>query len=162
MRMGWVVTVVLGSMGVAFAAGRASAPKLHPQTVKNLDTAMHGEAFAFVKYELFAQHARQSGHPEVGQLFDQAARTERFEHFAEEAKLARLVGSDADNLRDAIHGESYETATMYPEFARRAAAVGDTAAADRFREIGRDEAKHRDAFGAALSRLGKARGAGGP
>ncbi|MDE3168852.1 MAG: rubrerythrin family protein [Acidobacteriota bacterium] len=126
---------------------------MHQQTLDNLSTAMHGEAFAYAKYNLYAQHARQSGNKKLADLFAKTARVERFQHFAEEAQLANLVGTDADNLRDAIQGESYEINTMYPNFAKQAAAVGDKAAADRFEEIRRDEMIHRDAYKAALKAL---------
>jgi len=93
---------------------------------------MHGEAFAYAKYMLYAKHAQQNGNTELANLFKTAANVERFQHFAEEAQLAGLVGSDADNLKDAIKGESYEVETMYRQFAEQAASVGDKAAADRF------------------------------
>ena len=51
---------------------------------------------------------------------------------AEEAELAGLVGGDADNLGNAIEGESYEVETMYREFAEQADDDGDQAAASRF------------------------------
>ena len=88
---------------------------------------------------------RKSGNKELADLFEKTANTERFEHFAEEAELAGLVGSDAENLRDAIKGESYEIDIMYLEFAGQARAAGDTAAAARFEEIRHDEIGNRDA-----------------
>src|SRR5271157_708060 len=127
--------------------------RMNPQTRNNLLQAMHGEAFAFVKYTLFAQQARKNGREELAALFEKTAEVERHEHFAEEADLAGLVGSDADNLRDAIQGESYEVDTMYREFAEQADAAGDEAAAARFAEVRRDEMKHRNAFEAALQEL---------
>jgi rubrerythrin len=129
--------------------------KMNVQTIKNLSTAMHGEAFAYAKYLLFAEHARQNGNTKVADLFESTAKTERFEHFSEEAQLAGLVGSDSDNLKDAIEGESYETETMYREFAQQAKQAGDLEAAKRFEEIRLDEAKHRDAFNAVLNELKK-------
>jgi len=42
---------------------------------------------------------------------------------------------------------------MYGKFAQQAEAAGDHAAARRFEEIRQDEAKHRDAFLAALQTL---------
>lgn len=126
---------------------------LDRKTMDNLSTAMHGEAFASVKYLLFAEHARKTGNKELADLFEKTANTERFEHFAEEAQLAGLVGSDADNLKDAIRGESYEIDTMYLEFAKKASVAGDTAAAARFEEIRHDEMGHRDAFKVALAKL---------
>jgi rubrerythrin len=126
---------------------------MNAQTRNNLLQAMHGEAFAFVKYTLFAQQARKNGREEIAVLFEKTAEVERREHFAEEAELAGLVGSDADNLRDAIQGETYEVDKMYCEFADQAAAAGDEAVAARFAEVRRDEAGHRDAFEAALQQL---------
>jgi rubrerythrin len=126
---------------------------LAKETLDDLAAAMHGEAFAYAKYVLYAEHARKSGNKELADLFEKTAHTERFEHFAEEAGLARLVGGDADNLRDAIEGESYEVDTMYLDFARRAKTAGDAAAAARFEEIRHDEIGHRDAFKAALVKL---------
>ena|SRR5271157_1666972 len=123
------------------------------KTLDNLSTAMHGEAFAYVKYLLYSEHALKSGNKELADLFEKSANTERFEHFAEEAQLAGLIGSDADNLKDAINGESYEVDTMYLEFAQKAKVAGDTAAAARFEEVRHDEMGHRDAFKIALAKL---------
>jgi rubrerythrin len=123
------------------------------KTRKNLLTSLHGEAFAFAKYMLFAEHARRAGRLELAKLFEQTARIELSEHFAEEAELVGLVRSDADNVRDAINGESYEIETMYREFAEQARATGDYAAAERFEEVRRDEMGHRDAFKVALQRI---------
>ena len=145
---------ILGAGALLFLAGRMTArssSSLSQKTQENLSTAMHGEAFAFAKYMLYAKHAEQNGNKELAKTFRTAAHVERFQHFAEEAELAGLVGSDAENLRDAIKGESYEVETMYREFAEQATAAGDKAAADRFEEIRHDEAGHRSAFKAALN-----------
>jgi len=141
----FIIGSVVGRSGASISKG----------TTENLSTAMHGEAFAYAKYMLYAEHARQSGNTELANLFETAAKTERFEHFAEEARLAGLVGSDAKNLEDAIHGESYEVDTMYREFAEQAQAAGDKDAAARFEEVRRDEMKHRDAFKTALAKVEK-------
>jgi rubrerythrin len=126
---------------------------LNQKTQENLSTAMHGEAFAHAKYLLYARQAQRNGNAELAKLFTKAANTERLQHFAEEAQLAGLVGSDADNLKDAIKGESYEVDTMYREFAEQAAAAGDKAAANRFEEVRHDEMGHRDAFKGALAKV---------
>lgn len=147
----YVALAVAGAL--MFLAGRLTAgdgEKLSQKTQENLATAMHGEAFAYAKYMLYAHHARQHGNANLAELFTKAAQTERFQHFAEEAQLAGLVDSDQENLKDAIKGESYEVDTMYREFAEQAAAAGDKAAAARFEEIRHDEMGHRDAFKAAL------------
>jgi rubrerythrin len=62
-------------------------------------------------------------------------------HFSEEAELAGLLGSDGDNLKDAIQGDSYEVETRYRDFAQQARDAGDKAAANCFEEIRHDEMK---------------------
>ncbi len=158
MKLRVAVALLIGVAATFFMIGNVAAGKgapLNKTTMDNLSTAMHGEAFAYAKYLLYAEHARQNGNTELANLFETSAKTERFEHFAEEAQLAGLVSSDADNLKDAIKGESYEVDTMYRQFAEQAAAVGDKAAAERFQEIRKDEMKHRDAFKAALAKIEK-------
>jgi len=130
-----------------------STPACSGQTLTNLLYAMHGEAFAHAKYNLYADHAAQTGHPSIAKLFRGTAQVELREHFAGEAVLAGLVGSNRANLTDAITGETYEAKTMYPGFAHQAAKAGDRHAARLFREIGRDERAHAHAFTAARHRL---------
>lgn len=120
---------------------------------KNLLEAMHGEAFAYAKYKLFARQARESGHFEVADLFDKTADREFFEHFAEEAELAGLVGTAEQDINDAIAGESFEIDTMYKIFAEQASTDGDTQVAHRFEEIRQDESVHQLAFEEALQKL---------
>lgn len=149
-----VVAVAVAFFTVGSAWGSKEA--LSKTTAEDLSTAMHGEAFAYAKYMLYAEHARQNGNEQLANLFENTAKTERFEHFAEEAKLAGLVRSDAENVKEAMQGESYEVETMYREFAEKAAAAGDQSAADLFSEIRGDEMKHRDAYKAQLAELDKA------
>jgi rubrerythrin len=151
-RRSWILT---GVALAAFVAGLAVArtQQLQKKTMENLHTAMKGEAFAYASYLLYAEQARKTGHPEIADLFENAAKTERFEHFAEEAELAGLVGTNEQNLKTAIMGESYEATTMYKEFAEQATSVEDHAAAERFEEIRKDEMKHRAMFEGALQKL---------
>lgn len=151
----WPGLVAVGiAAGIMVGQARMKS-QLERKTMDNLQTAMKGESFAYAKYSLFADHARKDGNPEIADLFDSAAKTERFEHFAEEAQLAGLVGTDEENLRNAIQGESYEVDTMYKQFAEEASSAGDHEAARLFEEIRQDEIKHRDMFVAALGKLVK-------
>jgi rubrerythrin len=120
------------------------------QTKNNLLSAMHDEAFAYVKYMLFAEHARKNGRSDLATLFEYTANVERLEHFAQEAELAGLVGSDEENLQDAIDAESHAVDAVYGDFAQQARSAGDQAVADRFGDIRRDERGHRDVFKAAV------------
>lgn len=122
-------------------------------TRRNLVTSMHGEAFAFAKYTLFAEQARRGGHEALARLFEETAAVELHEHFKEEAELAGLVRSDTENLRDAVEGEAYEIDTMYREFSEQAKAAGEIEAAERFLEVRGDELAHRPRFEAALAQL---------
>lgn len=121
-----------------------------PATREDVSSAMHGEAFAYASYMLFAEEARRGGRRDVAELFEATARTELLEHFAELAALLGLVGATADNLRTAIQGESHEIDVTYPSYAEHARAAGDAAVADRFEEIRRDELDHLEAFREAL------------
>lgn len=135
----------------------AGKPKVHAaRTLRNLDTAMRGEAFAHARYTLYAEHA-QKHRPRLAVLFRRTAAVELTEHFAEQANLAGAVHDTADNLRRSIAGETYEATTMYPGFARAARAEGDLKAARLFTEIAGDEAAHARAFRRALHHLDHSR-----
>lgn len=139
----------------------SAAPTHHDRTVAastkaNALTAMHGEAFAYAKYTAFAGQAARTGKRSVAKLFLKTASVELNDHFADEAVIAGLVGSDAANLADAIAGETYEATTMYPAFAATATAEGCTVAADLFTEIAADEAVHAAAYQTALTSLSDA------
>jgi rubrerythrin len=120
-------------------------------TRQDLHDAMQGEAFAYLKYRMYADAARARKNTKIADLFDRIANVEWQEHFTEHAGLAGLVGSDAENLHDAIEGENHEATVMYPQMASRAEAAGDIQVAAHFREVGGDEAGHRDAFRSALN-----------
>jgi len=158
---------VTGVTGAAVPAGQVAhvepvvvgAAKTTDKTnLANLNTAMHGEAFAYASYMLYAKAAKDTGQPAVSALFTATATVERYEHFREEAVWAGLYGDNAANLKDCISGELYETQTMYPAFAAQARAAGYTQAADLFTELAGDEALHAKAFQAALDALTKPAG----
>lgn len=130
--------------------GAASADSLHPQTRKNLETAMHGEAYANLKYQTYAAAARAHGDPELAKLFDESANVEANEHFAREASALGLAGTDVANLADAVSGEHYENSKMYVGFAEQAEKVGDKKAAALFRQIAADEGDHYQQYKDAL------------
>nr|BFD81788.1 hypothetical protein StreXyl84_11890 [Streptomyces sp. Xyl84] len=132
----------------------AGLPKVKAARTKaNLDTALHGEALAHARYMLFAAHARQTGNTALARLWEGTAGVELHEHLAGEAVLAGLVHTTKTNLRTAVTGERKEATTVYPTFAERATAVGDTAAAGYFRNTAADETKHAAAYKQALDQL---------
>jgi len=145
--MGGVVLVVLS------AAAIATTSELAPQTRKNLDAAMHGEAFANLKYRSYAEVARKAGNEDLARLFEEAADVESKEHFAREADAAGLAGFDLRNLADAMAGENYENTKMYIGFADEAAKAGDQKVAKMFRQIAADEGDHYQQFKDAFVKL---------
>jgi rubrerythrin len=146
--------VATALMGAALAAAPGYAEQaLNPQTRKNLEAAMHGEAFANLKYQAYAEHARKSGHPEIAKLFDDNANVEAAEHFVREADALGLTKSDEANVLDGMKGEQYENTKMYVQFAKEADAAGDKKAAELFRQIAADEGDHYNAYKQALEKL---------
>jgi rubrerythrin len=128
------------------SAGIASAGELNPRTKQNLETAMHGEAYANLKYLTYAEMARQSGRPELAALFEVTANVEANEHFAREADALKLTKTNEANLLDAMAGEHYEYTNMYKEFAKQAREDGDLAVANLFEQIAADEGDHYSAY----------------
>ena len=126
---------------------------MHPQTRENLLRAMRREAYAFAMYLLYATQARKHGRPEIAQLFEQVAREEYFGHFVEQALEVGVIGMEAENLHLAIEEEAFEAEVMYRDFQAQAEAVGDHAAAERFRRLREDERRNRDQFLAVLRDL---------
>jgi len=135
---------------------QAGPPKISSsRTLDNLRTAMRGEAFAYAKYTLYRDKAQETGQPRLAKLFHRTAAVERTEHFAEEANLAGTVRDTGTNLCATIKGEAYEATQMYPDYARRASAAGDTEVAKVLSDTAKDELKHAQAFSREVSKLGK-------
>ena len=109
------------------------------------------EAFAYLKYTLFAEQARKNGNETLAGILDHVAADEFEKHFKEHAKLYGLVKGDHENLVNAMSAEFTEATQLYGDMAKRAEAAGDAAAAKHFNELARDELDHRDIFKAAIS-----------
>ena len=140
-------------LSTAAMAAPAKAKPLSAQTRTNLEAAMHGEAYANLKYLRYADQAEAAGKPELAKLFRESANIEANEHFDREAQALRLGGANSANLEDAMAGEHYENVTMYINFANQAEADGDTKVAAMFRQIAVDEGTHFEAYKAALAKL---------
>ncbi len=138
--------LLLGALAIATIASTGSAAELAAQTRSNLQTAMHGEAYAYLKYRTYAEAAREHGDEELATLFETAANVEANEHFAREADALGLATFDAANLADALAGEHYENTKMYVDFADQAEHAGDKKTAALFRQIAADEGDHYQQF----------------
>jgi rubrerythrin len=120
------------------------------KTETNLQAAIAGEAKARLEYTAFAMQAMQEGHPEIAQLFLEAAGAETI-HGISHMRAAREIGMTIDNLDEAANGEDYEIEEMYPCFVREAEEDGRSDAAASFKLALEREKHHRAMFKEAFS-----------
>lgn len=97
-----------------------------PTTIENLEEAFAGESQAYQKYMSFADKAEKDGFANVARLFRTTAEAERV-HASGHLKALEKVKTTADNLKDAIGGETYEYTEMYPPMLEQAEADGHKA-----------------------------------
>jgi rubrerythrin len=88
-------------------------------TESNLKEAFAGESQANRKYLAFAKKAEQEGFSNVARLFRTAAEAETI-HALGHLNALNGVQSTADNLREAIEGETFEFTKMYPPMLEQA------------------------------------------
>lgn len=124
------------------------------RTKQNLMAAFSGESMARNKYLFYADKAKQEGHPEVAQLFEQMAQNEGV-HGRLLFQRLNGIGTSSANLQDAIAGEYGEWTKMYPEFAQIAREEGFEEIASLFEGIAKIEQDHEMRFMSALVNLGK-------
>jgi rubrerythrin len=120
-------TILLFVLAGAFAF--ASCTQTKPvKTIENLKAGIKGETTASAKYAAFAQKAMKEGKINIAKLFEAASKAESI-HAANHRKVLEGLGekmydfkpefevkSTAENLQNAIDGETYEVTTMYPQF----------------------------------------------
>lgn len=119
------------------------------RTEENLKIAFAGESRVRNKYAFFADVARQEGFHYIAKIFEEISENEKY-HAIEELKLMYGATSTAENLKDAISGENYESEIMYPKFAIEADQEGYREACILFSQIAKIEKQHRDRFKALL------------
>lgn len=122
------------------------------ETTKNLMAAFAGESQANRKYLAYARKAEKEGKVNAARMFRAAAEAETI-HALREFELAGKVGTTADNLKDAIEGETYEKQSMYPDFAEVADTEGEKSIARLFRSIAEVEGVHADLYAKMLEEL---------
>ena len=127
------------------------------KTETNLQAAIAGEAKARLEYTAFAMQAMQEGHPEIAQLFLEAAGAETI-HGISHLRAAGGVGMTIDNLDEAANGEDYEIEDMYPRFVREAEEEGRGDAAASFKLALEREKHHRAMFKEAFSAFKEVKG----
>ncbi|MBS7622544.1 rubrerythrin family protein [Candidatus Bathyarchaeota archaeon] len=124
------------------------------QTEKNLLAAFAGESQARMRYTFFASVAKKEGYEQISAIFDETADNEK-----EHAQLffkrleggdveitarypAGIIGTTAQNLKEAAAGERLEWGKLYPDFAEVAEREGFKDVADIFRRVASVEEHH--------------------
>ncbi len=141
------------------------------KTIENLAKAFAGESQARNRYTIYAKVAREEGYEQIASIFEETANQEKthakmlMKHIKELKKdnepisipteVPNVWGTTVDNLRAAIEGEHYETATMYPDFAKTAREEGLTVIANRLTDIAEAEAHHEQRYTKLLDLVSK-------
>jgi rubrerythrin len=136
------------------------------KTIENLKAAYNGESTASAKYAAFAEKARAEGLDTVAVMFLATSKAEAI-HAANHLKVLEKLGekiagpqigainvlSTAENLTDAMKGETYELTTMYPEFIAAAEKEKSKDAVKSFTWALDTEKKHQVFYNTALAAL---------
>mgnify|MGYP005833105829 CR=1 FL=1 len=88
---------------------------MHQMTRTSLEAAFAGESQAHVRYLLFADRAEKDGYANVARLFRAIAFSE-LQHAASHLRALDMLRDSAANLQEAINGETFEVAEMYPAY----------------------------------------------
>lgn len=123
------------------------------KTEENLMEAFAGESQANRKYLAYAKQADKEGHPQVAKLFRAAAEAETV-HAHAHLRVLGAVKTTAENLKDAVAGETHEFKSMYPGMIETAKAEGNKAALRSFEFANTVEKTHADLYQKALENLG--------
>ncbi|NPV59242.1 MAG: rubrerythrin family protein [Actinobacteria bacterium] len=122
-------------------------------TMDNLKEAFAGESQANRKYLAFAAKADEEGYAQVARLFRAAADAETV-HAHAHLRVMGGIGSTADNLKQAIEGETAEFKAMYPKMMEEAKAEGNDPAYISFANANAVEEIHAGLYQKALDNLG--------
>jgi rubrerythrin len=123
-------------------------------TAENLQEAFAGESQANRKYLAFAKQADKEGFPQAARLFRAAAAAETI-HAHAHLKAMKGIGTTAENLQEAINGETHEFTDMYPDMIKTAEDEGHKSAARTFRYANEVEKTHAALYQKALNDLEK-------
>ena len=124
------------------------------KSIQNLKAAFAGESQANRKYLAFAEKAEKDGYAQVARLFRAAAEAETV-HAINHLKALKAIGATADNLKEAIAGETAEFLKMYPAMIKDAQAEGHQEALRSFEFANAVEQTHAQLYQKALDNLEK-------
>ena len=124
------------------------------QSEQFLMEAFAGESQANFRYLAFAQQAEKEGYHQVAKLFRAAAEAEAV-HAHSHLRALKGIRSTAENLKEAISGETHESKIMYPAMIGTAILEGNKEAERSFKFANEVEKVHVDLFEKALANLDK-------
>jgi len=128
------------------------------QTEKNLLKSFAGESQARSRYEMYAKVAKKEGYEQIAAYFTETAHNEsshakQFFRFLEDGDVeitasypTKQIGTTAENLKAAAHGENEEHTLLYPSFAKTAEEEGFKNIAIAYRLISKVEEHHEQRF----------------
>ncbi|MEE8397416.1 MAG: rubrerythrin family protein [Desulfobacterales bacterium] len=114
-------------------------------TEQNLADAFAGESQANRKYLAFAEKADKEGHPQAAKLFRAAAAAETVHAHAHLRALGGIK-STAENLAEAVAGETHEFKSMYPPMIETAKAENHKSAERSFDNANAVEKIHAELY----------------
>jgi rubrerythrin len=126
--------------------------KTMSKTQDNLKEAFAGESQANRKYLAFAAQAEKEGYKQVAKLFRAAAEAETV-HAHAHLKALGEVKSTAENLKEAVAGETHEFKSMYPPMIETAKEENNKAAERSFTYANEVEMVHASLYQKALDNL---------
>jgi rubrerythrin len=119
-------------------------------TDENLKQAFAGESQANRRYLAFAKKADAEGLAMVARLFRAAAEGETI-HAHAHLRAMDAIKSTAENLAEAVKGESFEYKQMYPDFIKQARQENAGAALTSFQNAMAVEQVHASLYLEALN-----------
>ena len=122
------------------------------KTLENLQAAFAGESQANRKYLAYATKAEADGFSQIAKLFRAAAAAETV-HAHAHLRTLKGIGPTADNLKEAIAGETHEFKTMYPAMIEDAKMEDNKGALRSFEFANAVEKVHADLYENALANM---------
>jgi rubrerythrin len=122
------------------------------KTEQNLMEAFAGESQANRRYLAFAEKADKEGYHKIAKLFRAAAEAETV-HAHAHLRALKAVKSTAENLKEAIGGETHEFKSMYPAMIETAEKEADKVAERSFRYANEVEKVHAALYQKALDNM---------
>ena len=122
------------------------------KTLDHLMEAFAGESQANRKYLAYSRKAEKDGYLNAAKLFKAASDAETL-HALKHFEVAGQIHSTADNLKDAVAGETHEYKEMYPDFVTDAKAEGNQGALLSFTFAMKAEEVHARLYQEALESL---------